>query len=159
MRRKRCKVCHVETGINHEGRCPLCQASADALAHGMSYGKWMAQADTVYTTPPSAVAKASRMKTCRWCGKQFEVSSNRRAYCCDQCRDAQLAAWKAAQQKARQQNLKADRPQFPERVCVVCGETYTPRMPKQLTCCPDCGKEHRRRRMRIYRQKRQAEEA
>lgn len=83
----------------------------------------------------------------------------RRAYCCDQCRDAQLAAWKAAQQKARQQNLKADRPQFPERVCVICGETYTPRMPKQLTCCPDCGKEHRRRRMRIYRQKRQAEEA
>ncbi len=41
-RTKRCKVCGSTTGVNEYRRCPLCQASQDAVELGTTYGKMMA---------------------------------------------------------------------------------------------------------------------
>lgn len=160
MRRKRCKVCRAETGINREGRCPLCQASADALTAGMSYGRWMAQTEKTYTIQPMQTVKPSRMKTCRWCGKQFEVSGHDKAYCCDECREAQRYAREQERQKnARKKQAVKKETVKPPRFCVVCGSSFTPKVGHQLTCCQACSNEYRRSKMRIYKKNQKAREA
>ncbi len=40
-RTKRCKVCGSTTNVNEYRRCPLCQASQDAVEMGTTYGKMM----------------------------------------------------------------------------------------------------------------------
>lgn len=64
----------------------LSRDSCDALAHGMSYGKWMA------IKPPEVIVpqkpKALIEKTCRFCGKAFYQKTNvKRKYCSPECKD------------------------------------------------------------------------
>lgn len=104
--------------------------------------------------------KPSRMKTCRWCGKQFEVSGHDKAYCCDECREAKRYAREQERQKnARKKQAVKKETVMPPRLCVVCGSSFTPKVGHQLTCCPACSKEYRLAKMRIYKKNQKAREA
>ena len=80
----------------------LSQDACDALAHGMSYGKWMA------IKPPAVVVhekpKCVIEKTCELCGKTFYRKNNIRVkYCSPECQhEALVQKTKQAKERNRE---------------------------------------------------------
>lgn len=69
----------------HKKPDKLTQENAQALAAGMSYGKWKA------LHPVSVEEKLSKpyynIKKCAFCGFEFRSDSGKKVYCSDSCRE------------------------------------------------------------------------
>lgn len=64
----------------------LSRDACDALAHGMSYGKWMAIKPPEVVIPEKKTALIER--TCQLCGKVFyQRYKFRTKYCSGECKD------------------------------------------------------------------------
>lgn len=144
-KRKRCKVCKSTTGVNDFDRCPLCQAPQDAVEAGISYGKLIAlrQARQTQTVQEVPIIPPDRTRTCRWCGATFEFNGHSRAYCSDRCRKAQQGAWYRERKRAEKTRELPKKP-LPERLCIICGKAFLPKVPQELTCGPECSRERKR---------------
>ena len=151
-KRKRCKVCKSTTGVNDFGRCPLCQAAQDAVEAGISYGKLIAlrQARQPQRVQELPIIPPDRARTCRWCGATFKFNGHSRAYCSDRCRKAQQDAWYRERKRA-EKNQELPKKPLPERLCIICGKAFLPKVPQELTCGAECSKERKRQTERELR--------
>lgn len=96
----------------------LAVCSTAALAEGLSYGKYMAKYNCrppclvgVEAVPIVKVETEKRVRNCKWCGKEFNVSHGSQYYC---CYDHQRAA------NQERQRCVAERDRA-NRKCAVCG--------------------------------------
>jgi hypothetical protein len=87
----------------------LSRDSCDALAHGMSYGKWMAIKPPVDIVPIKTKDKVER--TCERCGKIFYRNDKVRVkYCSPECKwDAYLERTNEHRQRNREKYLEYQR--------------------------------------------------
>ncbi|MBQ6852389.1 MAG: hypothetical protein IJO04_05105 [Oscillospiraceae bacterium] len=88
----------------------LAQEVAQALACGMSYGKWKAMQD------PVKIEKKipEGWKACAWCGKPFKPKTQKQKYCELSC---QRAANKERERQRRNEYMKERREKMKEGVC------------------------------------------
>ena len=70
----------------------LARDAAAALAANMSYGKWKAMEDRPVAITKKEIVPKFGYGICKYCGKQFEKTSNLRRFYCDAIcqRNAQL---------------------------------------------------------------------
>nr|DAQ38650.1 MAG TPA: Thaumarchaeal output domain 1 [Caudoviricetes sp.] len=142
-RKNVCKVCGSGQNINAQRRCPLCQASMDAVEAGISYGKLISQRERIEPPKPaeSITRKFSEMRKCKWCGEWFEATHRGRLYCSERCKESQMNRNETLRRKELGKRGKWE-PE--ERTCVICGKKYIPRTVRQLTCCVVCSNTRRR---------------
>ena len=134
-RTKRCKVCGSTTGVSECRRCPLCQASQDAVELGTTYGKMMAAREikAARIGAESLVTEAPAVRKCAWCGTYFRAAEEAQ-YCSPKCEaDAGDERW-----------LGRDTGKAPRR-CKICGELFVPWHGNQVTCSEECRLENLRR--------------
>lgn len=89
-RRKACKICHVVTDLDKDGRCAFCKLCYDAVEAGTSYGKYVAAKDCEEELEPPERPTLipvgnQRIMACKVCGKQFIRTNINRKYCCKTC--------------------------------------------------------------------------
>lgn len=88
-RRKACKICHVVTDLDKDGRCAFCKLCYDAVEAGTSYGKYVAakaqEGEELPERPMLIAVGNQRIIACPVCGKQFIRTNITRKYCCKTC--------------------------------------------------------------------------
>lgn len=95
----------------------LASDAAQALAAGMSYGKWKAMqgSDTGGYKPPATQRQPVMVRVCTYCGKEFPQYDRRtRVYCCYACKRRA----ERKREKARIEKLT----KFV--VCAHCGKSF-----------------------------------
>lgn len=133
-RTKRCKICGSTTGVNEYRRCPLCQASQDAVALGTTYGKMMAAREVkAARIEASSLVMEPVVRKCAWCGANFRALTDTE-YCSPRCEAA------AGDERCRDRD-----PGRPPRKCKICGELFVPWHGNQVTCSEECKLENLRR--------------
>lgn len=120
---------------------------AQALAAGMSYGKWKAMQTPVVIEPKEEPEKVK----CRNCGAVLEQKDNRSRFYCDAYCGHQYRDRLYQQQKRME--AKVDK-----KECEICGEEYTPIKVNQKYCCRECTYEALKKRMRERTAIRRAQE-
>ena len=148
---KRCKVCGSTSGVNEYRRCPLCQASQEAVKAGISYGNYMANHKIAAFTPLPIVLDSAKTKKCKWCGKEFVSSRSTKAYCSDDCRKAKSDAIARKRKRPGSPETAKDWMRE-ERVCVICGKVFVPTAKQQISCSAACSRERRKQCNRANRQ-------
>ena len=77
-------------------------------------------------------------RKCKRCGAAFAPKRGPERYCSPECRRAaSLEQMREAARRRRRPNKAAA---LPQRVCVICGATFTPHRRTQMTCSPKCSK-------------------
>lgn len=124
----------------------LSRCANEALAAGMTYGKYMAQkAYQEQKKQPQILLPG--WKTCPQCGKRFFPNHGKRIYCSDLC-------GQNARQTARNEKRAKDNPIQP-KICAVCGKEFIPsRNSSRIKYCgTECYElsvmEHRRNKSKI----------
>lgn len=103
--RKKCRVCHVVTDLDENGRCAFCALCYEAVEAGTSYGKYVAQRDRMQPVqrepqPEKWPEAITGNATCPVCGQPFYRVGHRRVYCSTTC------CKKAARERSREFSRK-----------------------------------------------------
>lgn len=100
----------------------LARCSNEALAAGMTYGKYMA---LKYEKEQAEKAKTHNSyplpgwKVCPHCGKKFYATHGKMKYCSDIC-------GANAHYKMQRDRIVNGREPIPPKICAVCGKEFTP---------------------------------
>lgn len=82
------------------------------------------------------------VKVCEYCGTEFIAKRKDKRYCCRTCKDIAI--------KLRNGERVNANPKAIQKICAVCGKTFETRRDADICCSPECSKEHKRERNRIY---------
>ena len=95
------------------------------------------------------------LKTCMYCGEEFEASHGGQGFCSDECRRLEHNRQVRERYHYRRLNGKSTRSLLAMRRCVVCGKEFQPRHGKQTICSAACAKERQagQNREHLQRQK------
>lgn len=97
----------------------LTRCSNEALAAGMTYGKYMALKYEKEQVPKAkAPTPPPGWKVCPHCGKKFYAEHGKRRYCSEFCQ--QQANYKAHRDRI------FEKKSVPPAICRVCGHEFTP---------------------------------
>lgn len=75
------------------------------------------------------------VKICEFCGDDFIAIRNKQKYCSKEC------CYEADKLRKRWER-KIGKPDFPEQICIVCGNKFKPKRSDQITCGGECSKRH-----------------
>lgn len=148
-------------GTTHKDR--ISQRAAEALALGMSYGKYMAVYHPSESRQEPVKPRTGVTKVCEYCGMEFtRYDKRQRKYCCEDCQEA------ANDQKSRERKMAqriSERKQTAQKkpveiavmkVCPYCGVQFKPKSGHMKYCSDMCRRIANADRCRLayYRKKR-----
>lgn len=128
----------------------LSRDATNAIAKGMTYGKYMAQKkpDIIIPTKP----KEENMRECVRCGTLFPLNkqgNGTKKYCSDECREIvnrqryyELHGYKA----------KEEKPEV-HRICPVCGNDFVVKYRNHKYCRETCANFGKSERMKLVYQR------
>lgn len=82
----------------------------------------------------------NKLKTCSGCGKEFQAQHGRQAFCSPPCKSRYYARMRRAQLKAQGFTEHTYKATKRPKVCLICGEKFTPIHFLQKYCSPKCGR-------------------
>lgn len=98
----------------------LTRCSNEALAAGMTYGKYMAMKYEQEQVPKVKAPKPlPGWRVCRHCGKKFYASHGNRQYCSDICSAN-------AHYKMQRDKITKNQKLIPPKICATCGKEFIP---------------------------------
>lgn len=140
----------------------LSQTAAEALEHGMSYGKYMAKYHPSASRQEPVKPMTGIIKVCEHCGKEFTpLKSTKQKYCCANCRNSanyQQLRENMLDQRAAAGETVSENPSGGKavtKVCKQCGKQFTPESGHFKYCSDECRRmENAQRNLEAYYRKR-----